>query len=83
MQITNADPFLNIQNQLVQNQVELVKVAVQTEAMIDSSNLNIIAPDIEQALKEQVLMPIAYQATQGGQISITNAPSSAIVDILA
>ena len=80
MQISNDMAMLNIQNQLAQNSMQMTKAAVATDVMIDSSNLDIIAPDIAQLLSEQIAMPIAYQANATA-ISIQNAAQDAILDI--
>jgi len=83
MKVSNDMPILNIQNQLVQNQMKMLEALVSTQAMIEGSNLGIIAPDIEQALKDQILTPMSYAVNSIGEISIKNAPNDAIIDILA
>lgn len=82
MQISNDIAMYNIQNQLTQNAMQLTKAAVATEAMIDASNLDKVAPDLTQLMVEQVQMPIAYQANANA-ISIENAVQDTLLDIKA
>ncbi len=82
MQINNETAMLNIQNQLAQNSMQMVKASVSTQVMIDESNLDIIDPDMAQMLTEQIAMPIAY-AANANAISIQNAAQDAILDIKA
>jgi len=80
MQISNTDMsslLMNMQNMQVQEAMKQVEVAVAAQVGVDASNIDLVAPEVAEAMAQE-LASIAYSADG----SIINA-SGTSVEIMA
>ena len=80
MQVSNTDIsslLMNMQNIQVQEAMKQVEVAVATQVGLDTSNVDLIAPEVAELMAEEI-PSIAYSANG----SVVNSISSS-VEIMA
>ena len=80
MQISNTDMsslLMNMQNMQVQEAMKQVEVAIATQVGVDASNIDLVAPEVAEAMAQE-LSSIAYSADG----NIVNASGSS-VEIMA
>jgi len=64
MQVSNTDMsslLMNMQNMQVQEAMKQVEVAVAAQVGVDASNIDLVAPEVAEAIVEE-LASIAYSA---------------------
>jgi flagellar hook protein FlgE len=78
----NLNVMLDIQNRLNQNAKDIVNASVATKIDVEASNLEEVAPDLTEALVEQIEIPIAYSA-QGEVIKTKDDTTKTLLEIFA
>ena len=78
----NMNAMLQVQNELNKNAYEIAKAGVASQVDIESSNLETIAPDITEAMVENIVLPLQY--TANAQVVTTkDSTTGTLLDILA
>lgn len=83
MEVSNSmNAMLQVQNELNINAYEIAKAGVATKVDIESSNLEAVAPDITEAMVENIVLPLQY--TANAQIITTkDSTTGTVIDMLA
>lgn len=78
VQNTNMNPMLNIKQEQVDEAAKQVKAQVANKVAIQSSNLNLVDPEMAAQLQSQAA-PMAYNASGG----VKAMPSNPMVNLKA
>ena len=75
MQVSNTDMsslLMNMQNMQIQEAMKQVEVAVAAQVGLETSNINLVAPEVAQSLTEEI-PSITYTANGGIVDSISSS----------
>lgn len=78
----NLNAMLQIQNHLNNNAYEIAKAGVASQVEIEGTNLEEVAPDITEAMVENISLPIQYSAN-AEILTTKDSTTGTLLDMLA